>query len=71
MQIVPLGLERWAGVEVNRLLSLFKQLAEISEKVVNYVHPLLDFYLNFVYDAWENPLGKYHGSSAMVCWLFF
>lgn len=48
MQIVPLGLERWAGVEVIRLLLLSKQFEEISEKVVNNVHLLLDFYLNFV-----------------------
>lgn len=34
--------------------------------MVKNVHPLLDFYLNFVYDAWENPLGKYHSSSAMM-----
>lgn len=70
-QIVPLGLKRWVGVEVIRLLLLFKRFKEISEKVVNSVHPLLDFYLNFVYDAWENPLGKYHSSSAMVWWQFF
>lgn len=48
---MPLGLKRAAGVEVISLLLLFKKFEEISEKIVNNVHPLCNFYLNFVYDA--------------------